>query len=108
MLITRNEIILAIYSHTSQLSVTVGRHFLSVYACPYIVSIVSFPNNALLGMRLAPTFELRYYEAKVKLVGACIKVWEWATVADFGCSPAEFMQSFTVSYTCSVELGEGG
>ena len=55
-------------------------------------------------MRLAPTFERRCYDAKIKLVGACIKVWEWATVADFGCCQAEFMQSFTVSYTCSVEL----
>ena len=38
----------------------------------------------LLGMRLAPTFELRRYDAKVKLVGCVgisIKVWEWATVA---------------------------
>ena len=66
MLITRTEIILANYSHTNLLSVAVGRHFLSVYAW---------------GMRLAPTFGLRHYDAKIKLVGASIKVWEWATVA---------------------------
>ena len=107
MLITWNEIILAVHRQTSQLSVAVGCHFLSVYACAHIVS---FPNNPLLGMRLAPTFELGCYDAKIKLVGACIKVLEWATVADFGCCQAEFMQSFTVSYACSVELlgGRGG
>ena len=64
--------ILAIHSHTTLLSVAVGRHFLSVYACAHIVS---FPNCRLLGTRLAPTFELRHYDAKVKLVGASIKVW---------------------------------
>ena len=42
---------------------------------------VLFPNDQLLGTRLAPTFELRRYDAKVKLVGASIKVWEQATVA---------------------------
>ena len=78
MLITRTEIILAMHMHTSLLSVAVGHHFLSVYAC---ARIVSFPNDHFLGMRLAPTFERRCYDAKVKLVGASIKVWEQATVA---------------------------
>ena len=55
MLITRTEIKLAIQSHTSQLSVAVGRHFLPVYACAHVVL---FPNDQLLGTRLAPTFEL--------------------------------------------------
>ena len=66
MLITRTEIKLAIHSHTSQLSVAVGRHFLPVYACAHVVL---FPNDQLLGTRLAPTFELRRYDEKVKLVG---------------------------------------
>ena len=83
MLITRTEIILAIHSYTSQLSVAVGHHFMPVYACTYVGS---FQNERLLGTRLAPTFELRRYDAKVKLVGhvdadASIKVGEWATVA---------------------------
>ena len=42
------------------------------------------PKRPTVGTRLAPTFELRRYDAKVKLVGhvgASIKVWEWATVA---------------------------
>ena len=42
----------------SLLSVAVGRHFLSVYACTHIVS---FPNHRLLGTRLLFTFELRRY-----------------------------------------------
>ena len=76
MLITRTEIILAIHRHTS--SVPVWHHFLSMYTCG---DIVSFPNHQLLGMRLTPTFELRHYDAKVKLLGASIKIWEQATVA---------------------------
>ena len=63
MSITWTEIILAIYSHTSLLSITAGCHFLSLYAC---ACIVSFPNHRLLRMRLAPTFELRHYDAKDK------------------------------------------
>ena len=81
MLITRTEIILAVHSHTSLLSVAVGCHFLSVYAWAHVVS---FPNDQLLGTRLAPTFELRCYDVKLKRVGhigASIKVWERATVA---------------------------
>ena len=81
MLITWTEIILAIHSHTSLLSVAVGCHFLSMYACAHVVS---FPNDQLLGMRLALTFKLRCYDAKLKCVGhvgASIKVWDWATVA---------------------------
>ena len=78
MLITQTEIILAIHRHTSLLSVAVGRHFLSMYACTHIVP---FPNDQPLGTRLAPTFELRHYDAKVKLVGVSIKVWVQATVA---------------------------
>ena len=66
MLIIHTEIKLAIHSHTSQLSVAVGRHFLPVYACAHIVL---FPNDQLLGTRLAPNFELRRYDAKPKLVG---------------------------------------
>ena len=66
MLITWTETILAIHSHTCQLSVAVGRHFLPVYACAHVVS---FSNDQLLGMRLASTFELWHYDAKVKLVG---------------------------------------
>ena len=54
------------YSQPHQLSVAVGRHFLPVYACAHVVL---FPNDQLLGTRLAPTFELRRYDAKVKLVG---------------------------------------
>ena len=69
MLITCTEVILVIHRHTSLLSVAVGHHFLFVYACAHIVS---FPNDQLLGTRLAPTFELRRYDAKVKLVGASI------------------------------------
>ena len=81
MLITRTEIILLVHSHASQLFVAVGRHFLPVYAYAHIVK---FPNDRLLGTRLAPTFELWHYNAKVKLgghVGASVKVWEQATVA---------------------------
>ena len=81
MLITRAEIILAVHSHTNQLSVAVGRRFPPVYACAHVFS---FPNDQLLGTRLAPTFEFRRYDAEVKLVGhvgGSIKVWEQATVA---------------------------
>ena len=74
MLITRTEIILAIHSHTSQLSVAVGRHFLPLYACAHVVS---FPNDRLLGMRLAPTFELMRCDAKVKLVGHVGNRLQW-------------------------------
>ena len=49
-----------------------------MYACAHLVS---FSNDQLLGMRLAPTFELRHYDVIVKLVGASIKVWKQATVA---------------------------
>ena len=69
MLITQTEIILVVHRHTGLLSVAVGRHFLFVYTCTHIVR---FPNDQLLGTRLALTFELRHYDGKV---GASIKVW---------------------------------
>ena len=52
MLITQTEILLAIHRHTSLTVCCVRHHFLSVYAYAHIVS---FPNEQLLGTRLALT-----------------------------------------------------
>ena len=59
MLITQTEIIPAIHSHTSLLSIAVGCHFLSVYACADIL----VPKPPQLGTRLVLTFELRRWAA---------------------------------------------
>ena len=39
------------------------------------------PKRPTVGKETGPTFDLRRYDAKVKFVGASIKVWEQATVA---------------------------